>query len=69
MVKTNHFAMKQFHLFAFAIATILLTSSCSVVRQGEVGVKRKLGKLQPTIYQPGPVGFNPFISTVIKVST
>jgi prohibitin 1 len=68
----NHnkfFTMKQIHLLTFLVLFLFISSSCSVVRQGEVGVKRKLGKLQPTIYQPGAVGFNPFTSRVIKVST
>lgn len=60
--------MKPLHLLNILLITVLV-SSCAVVRQGEVGVKRKIGKLQPTIYQPGPVAFNPFTSTVIKVST
>ncbi|HMO32481.1 MAG TPA: prohibitin family protein [Lacibacter sp.] len=56
------------HYFAAACLAVLF-SSCAVIRQGEVGVKRKVGKLQPTVYQPGAVTFNPFTSTVIKVST
>ena len=60
--------MKQLHLLTVLLMAVLF-SSCAVVRQGEVGVKRKIGKLQPTIYQPGPVGYNPFTSKVIKVST
>jgi prohibitin 1 len=42
-------------------------SGCSIVRQGEVGVKRKLGKLSPTIVQPGVVGINPFTTLIIKM--
>jgi len=38
-----------------------------VVRQGEVGVKRKMGKLDPNIIEPGAIGFNPFTTTVIKM--
>lgn len=44
-----------------------LTSSCAVVRQGEIGVKRKMGKLSPKFSGPGAVGFNPFTSKVIKM--
>lgn len=44
-------------------------ASCTVVRQGEVGIKRKLGRLQPGTHQPGPVGFNPFTTRVLKMST
>lgn len=51
----------------FLIAVIALASSCTVVRQGEIGVKRKMGKLNPNIIQPGPVGFNPFVTRVIKM--
>ena len=54
---------KLLSLFLF----IFLLSSCAVVRQGEVGVKRKLGKLQERTIQPGAIVFNPFISTVIKL--
>ncbi|MBX9783480.1 MAG: prohibitin family protein [Chitinophagaceae bacterium] len=60
--------MKPFqHSFLF-VASLLLFASCTVVRQGEVGVKRKVGRLEETVYQPGPVGFNPFTTTVLKVS-
>jgi prohibitin 1 len=45
----------------------LLCCGCTIVRQGEVGVKRTLGKLSPKINGPGSVGFNPFTSTVIKL--
>ncbi|MGB3463855.1 MAG: prohibitin family protein [Cyclobacteriaceae bacterium] len=49
------------------ILVMLFISSCAIVRQGEVGVKRKLGKLDEKIHQPGAVGFNPFTSMVIKL--
>jgi len=49
------------------ISTILILSSCAVIRQGEVGVKRKLGKLDPQTYGPGSVGYNPFTSKVIRL--
>jgi len=42
-------------------------SSCTVVRQGEIGVKRRMGKLDNTVIQPGAVGFNPFTTTIIKM--
>lgn len=56
--------------FCIALAvSICIFTSCTIVRQGEVGVKRTLGKLKPTPYLSGVVGFNPFISTIIKVPT
>lgn len=49
------------------IVLFAMMSSCAVVRQGEVGVKRKMGKLSPKINGPGAVGFNPFTAKVIKM--
>lgn len=54
-------------LFFMLLSVALLASSCSIVKQGEVGVKRKLGRLNPTVIQPGPVVFNPFIARIIKM--
>lgn len=51
------------------VPLVLLFSSCAIVRQGEVGLKRKMGKLEEKSYPPGTVGFNPFTTKVIKVST
>jgi prohibitin 1 len=53
--------------FTLILSTVLLLSSCAIVRQGEIGVKRKLGKLTQTTIKPGAVGFNPFTSRVIKM--
>ncbi|MEO9872236.1 prohibitin family protein [Ekhidna sp.] len=50
-----------------SLTLIVLVSSCAVIRQGEVGVKRKLGKLNPTTMEAGARVFNPFTSTVIKL--
>lgn len=54
-------------LFFALLSLTLVASSCSIVKQGEVGVKRKLGRLNPTVIQPGPVAFNPFTSRIIKM--
>ncbi|NJC26230.1 prohibitin family protein [Neolewinella antarctica] len=56
------------------IALIVLTSlfaltSCTVVREGEVGVKRTLGKYQDKSIGQGMVTFNPLTSAVQKMST
>ncbi|GMQ27943.1 prohibitin family protein [Algoriphagus confluentis] len=42
-------------------------ASCTVIRQGEVGVKRKYGKLNPNVFDAGLVSFNPFSTRVLKV--
>ncbi|MCU0353384.1 MAG: SPFH domain-containing protein [Cytophagales bacterium] len=59
--------MKAYHIFA--VVGVAVLSSCTVVRQGEVGVKRNLGKVSPMPLSEGPRGFNPFTSTIIKMPT
>lgn len=49
------------------ILVLLFSTSCAVIRQGEVGVKSKFGKLSDQVSDAGIVGFNPFTSRVIKV--
>lgn len=44
-----------------------LLGSCTIIRQGEVGVKRKLGKLNNRSYDQGVRVYNPFLATIIKV--
>lgn len=48
---------------------VLLFSNCTVVRQGEFGVKRTLGKYSDKVYTSGLRTFNPFTSTIQKVSS
>lgn len=49
------------------LAFVGLLSSCTVVRQGEVGVKRTLGKINPDPLMEGIKGYNPFVTRIIKV--
>ena len=60
--------MKKF-LFQFILlaAGSLLFSSCAVVQQGEVGVKRKFGKYSDVPFTEGLRVYNPFTTTVVKV--
>jgi regulator of protease activity HflC (stomatin/prohibitin superfamily) len=53
-------------MFLLALACIGL-SSCAVVRQGEVGVKRKFGRLNPQVIEGGLISYNPLTTTVLKV--
>jgi prohibitin 1 len=55
------------NLFLFT-ASIIIVSSCTIVRPGEVGIKQRLGKLSENITTQGSVVFNPFTSKVIKTS-
>lgn len=54
---------------ALAFAIMILLSGCMVIRPGEVGVKSTLGKLQNKVYEPGVVGFNPFVTQVMRMPT
>jgi regulator of protease activity HflC (stomatin/prohibitin superfamily) len=56
----------------YFLATLLLSTlffSCTIIRQGEVGVKRRLGKIDPEYIEQGPKGYNLFTTTVLKVPT
>ncbi len=50
------------------ISLPLLFSHCVVVRQGEFAVKRNLGKYEDKVHTSGLRMFNPFVSTIVKVS-
>lgn len=48
---------------------LLISSSCAIIRPGEVGVKQRLGTLDSAIHEPGYVVINPLITKVVKVPT
>jgi regulator of protease activity HflC (stomatin/prohibitin superfamily) len=50
-------------------ATIITATSCTIVRQGEVGVRRSFGKIKQEPLMEGAKGFNPFTTTIIKLPT
>ncbi len=52
-----------------SILTLLLVSSCTIIRQGEVGVKRRLGKIDPVFVEQGPKGYNFLTTAILKVPT
>lgn len=58
--------MKSLNLILLMVLGVILMN-CSVIRQGEIGIKRKLGRLDQNILQPGAVGYNPFFTRVIKM--
>ena len=55
-------------LLGFLILAFSITQ-CTVVREGEVGVKRKLGKFNNEPYKEGLRMYNPLTSRIVKVST
>ncbi|TPV93631.1 MAG: prohibitin family protein [Myxococcales bacterium FL481] len=58
----------------FALLTALLAGSsvallpaCAVVKQGELGVKRRAGKIKPEPLAPGLFAYDPILTDIIKV--
>ena len=59
--------MKTRTLSSLLLIMVLLGSCApAVVRQGEVGVKRKFGKLSEEVYDPGMYWYNPVFAKLIK---
>ena len=58
--------MKNFRVLLTVLIAFSLTS-CAVVRQGEVGVKRTLGKYSDKTITEGLKVYNPFATTIVKV--
>jgi regulator of protease activity HflC (stomatin/prohibitin superfamily) len=59
----------KLHLVLLYLAAVSFLTSCAVVREGEVGVKRTLGKYADKPYTEGLRIFNPLTSSIVKVST
>jgi regulator of protease activity HflC (stomatin/prohibitin superfamily) len=64
----NKLHMKPITLLLTAVVAGTL-SSCTVIRQGEVGVKRRLGKIDPVTVEQGPRGYNLFTTKILKIPT
>ncbi|MCA0363059.1 MAG: prohibitin family protein [Spirosomataceae bacterium] len=60
--------MKASKILFLSALTIGL-GSCTIIRQGEVGVKRSFGKIKPEPLLEGARGFNPLTTTIIKLPT
>ncbi len=56
-------------LFILGIGFAFVFSSCTVVRQGEVGVKRTIGKIHEKPLMEGARLFNPLVTTIMKLPT
>jgi len=60
---------QQIFKFCFLLIATLFVTSCVTIREGEVGVKRKLGKFTDKTHTSGIKLYNPFITRIIKIST
>jgi regulator of protease activity HflC (stomatin/prohibitin superfamily) len=63
-MKRNYFIL----LMSF-LGVGLFFQSCVTIKQGEVGVKRTLGKYSDSGYTQGLRVYNPMVSRIIKIST
>jgi regulator of protease activity HflC (stomatin/prohibitin superfamily) len=61
--------MKKMRLVVLSLASTLLLTNCTIIRQGEVGVKRSFGKIKSEPLMEGAKGYNPFTTTIIKMPT
>lgn len=60
--------MRITHLI-LSILVFAMLQSCVTIKQGEVGVKRKLGTFSDVGYTEGLKVYNPFVSQIITIST
>jgi regulator of protease activity HflC (stomatin/prohibitin superfamily) len=49
------------------VTLIAILGSCTVIRQGEVGVKRQLGKVDYRPMEQGLRFYNPFVTTIFRM--
>jgi regulator of protease activity HflC (stomatin/prohibitin superfamily) len=59
--------MKWITNWIVAFLVLSMSTSCMIIRQGEVGVKRKYGLISETALTPGARGYNPLSSVIIRV--
>jgi len=59
--------MKKVILCSSVVLSLLLSSSCAIIRPGEVGVKQRLGKLVGEPVDDGVRFVNPITTTYLKV--
>jgi len=59
--------MRSILINSLVVMLIISLSSCAIIREGEVGVKRKLGKYDNEPYTEGLRMFNPITTTMVKI--
>ena len=71
LITNKYLYMKNqsvFKHFGLLLVAVILTG-CATVQQGEVGVKRTLGKYSDNTYTEGLRFYFPLTSTIVKIST
>ena len=61
--------MKAFKIFTYVFTLTIIFTSCAIVKPGEVGVRKYLGRLRGNIINPGPAFINPFTTSLVKIPT
>lgn len=61
--------MNRFFTLALTLITLNILSSCTTIQQGQVGVKRKKGIIDPVPVLEGRTRVNPFNTVVFKIPT
>ncbi|MEM6398168.1 MAG: prohibitin family protein [Bacteroidota bacterium] len=62
--------MRPFFAYGLlCLAALLALPSCTVVREGQVGVRQTLGKFKEQPVDRGVAFFNPFTTRIVKMST
>ncbi|MBI1223473.1 MAG: prohibitin family protein [Bacteroidetes bacterium] len=51
-----------------SLLLMLMVSSCTVIRPGNIAFKQRLGKLKRAELKPGPHLYNPFVTRVLKIN-
>ena len=61
--------MKRIKNLMVIVLVVPLLCCCAIIKPGEVGVKRKLGKLSDKVLEQGAHFYNPFVTRVVKTPT
>ena len=69
MCNLNFNIMKTKVILFSACLAVASLSSCTIIKQGEIGVKRSFGKINSKPLMEGAKVFNPFTTTIIKLPT
>ena len=59
--------MKKIIRVLLLVLLVTLATSCAIIRPGEVGVKRRIGKLSDKVYGQGAVAYNPLFTSIIRM--
>ncbi|TAE61129.1 MAG: prohibitin family protein [Bacteroidetes bacterium] len=61
--------MKRVFFMVLPVLAALTLTSCVVIRPGEVGLRQRLGRLNPGVIEPGIAAYNIFFTKIIRVPT